>query len=623
VKKNMKQSIDAIFHAHSTNLENSQPFLTQEQFTSAIKLQNPPLNVPLQIQARTLFALADSNSSESVSLQQWVKLNEWTASEDSEMQAAFRALDAKRKHSVGAEDISSKIPALAKTNALGLMGRTRLDYTAFTQILPLLKMELVAKAWKEADRDNSGVISKTALGNILSKLAPHRTSPKLIEEIINACERVVGSSISYPTLQAVVKLLQSQQTQLKACVDMGEKSGNGMFDQSVFRQQAKQNFSPLECKILYALPAQSLFQFVHPAPFPKADSTVQHDVSPTALQQTLQSAYNFGLAAIAGSIGATFVYPIDLVKTRMQNQRSKKFVGQVLYKNSLDCFKRVLKNEGVRGLYSGLLPQLVGVAPEKAIKLTMNDLVRSKYRSPTGHIPLPAEILAGCIAGGSQVVFTNPLEIVKIRLQVMGEAGKQAAAEAGANVASGATSGRTSAMQIVRQLGLFGLYKGSGACLLRDIPFSGIYFPTYAHLKSDVFHEGKNGKKLASHELLLAGAGAGVPAAFLVTPADVIKTRLQVAARSGETTYSGIMDAFVKIMKEEGPRAFFKGGIARVMRSSPQFGVTLFAYEKLHTYFPVDFVGQASGGVKAISEADARRGAALGSVFDLMPEKLT
>ena len=71
--------------------------------------------------------------------------------------------------------------------------------------------------------------------------------------------------------------------------------------------------------------------------------------------------------------------------------------------------------------------------------------------------------------------------------------------------------------------------------------------------------EGKNGKKLSMIELLSAGALAGIPAAYLVTPADVIKTRLQVTARKGETTYSGISDAFVKIMREEGPRAFFKG----------------------------------------------------------------
>ena len=96
------------------------------------------------------------------------------------------------------------------------------------------------------------------------------------------------------------------------------------------------------------------------------------------------------------------VYPIDLVKTRMQNQRSSR-VGQALYKNSLDCAKKVVRNEGFKGLYSGVIPQLIGVAPEKAIKLTVNDLVRTHF-SKDGKIRLPHEILAGASAGACQVV---------------------------------------------------------------------------------------------------------------------------------------------------------------------------------------------------------------------------
>ena len=63
---------------------------------------------------------------------------------------------------------------------------------------------------------------------------------------------------------------------------------------------------------------------------------------------------------------------------------------------------------------------------------------------------------------------------------------------------------------IIRQLGLLGLYKGASACLLRDIPFSAIYFPAYSHLKSDVFHEGRHGKRLTFLETLSAAAIAYV-----------------------------------------------------------------------------------------------------------------
>ena len=59
--------------------------------------------------------------------------------------------------------------------------------------------------------------------------------------------------------------------------------------------------------------------------------------------------------------------------------------------------------------------------------------------------------------------------------------------------------------------------------------------------------------------LVISGFIAGVPAAGLCTPADVIKTRLQVKERQGQTKYNGVIDAANKIYSEEGFRAFWKG----------------------------------------------------------------
>lgn len=51
------------------------------------------------------------------------------------------------------------------------------------------------------------------------------------------------------------------------------------------------------------------------------------------------------------------------------------------------------------GLYRGLVPQLLGVAPEKAIKLTVNDFVRDKFMDKNGNLPVYGEILAGgCVS---------------------------------------------------------------------------------------------------------------------------------------------------------------------------------------------------------------------------------
>ena len=175
----------------------------------------------------------------------------------------------------------------------------------------------------------------------------------------------------------------------------------------------------------------------------------------------------------------------------MQNQRSL-IVGELAYRNSLDCFKKVIRHEGILGLYRGLVPQLLGVAPEKAIKLMMNDFIRDKFMDKQGIIPKWAEVLAGGCAGASQVVFTNPLEIVKIRLQVAGE------------VVGGS---KVKAWHVVKDLGLLGLYKGARACLLRDVPFSAIYFPVYAHTKAAFADEDGYNHPLT---LLAAGAISGI-----------------------------------------------------------------------------------------------------------------
>lgn len=138
----------------------------------------------------------------------------------------------------------------------------------------------------------------------------------------------------------------------------------------------------------------------------------------------------------------------------------------------------------------------------------------------------------------------------------------------------------------MKNLGLIGLYKGASACLMRDIPFSAIYFPAYNHLKRDLFGESPT-KKLGVVQMLLAGAIAGMPAAYLTTPCDVIKTRLQVEAKQGQQAYTGLRHAAKTIYAQEGFKAFFKGGPARILRSSPQFGFTLAGYEVLQNAFPL------------------------------------
>jgi len=556
-----------------------------------------------------------------VTLQDWTVFNNLLAKPDAEYEIAFRLFADPTsgqvdfnsfKEAYARNKTSASIPFnwdsdWAKLYLGGKRHRHSMTYPQFAQMLRGLQGEKVRQAFLHFDQNDDGYISPDNFERIIQETASHKLSDHLLNNLPTLCNISPGSKISYANVRAFQNIIREMDLVELVITNAIKKSSDGKITRIDFLNEAARvarfsQFTPMEADILFHFASldqpsgrlgHSDFARVLDASWHAENAGLDAMIggggvslgekaaagTQSIANNLLVSAHHFALGSIAGAFGAFMVYPIDLVKTRMQNQRGAR-VGQMLYKNSIDCFQKVVRNEGFRGLYSGVLPQLVGVAPEKAIKLTVNDLVRGKYTDmKTGNIHLSAEILAGGSAGACQVIFTNPLEIVKIRLQVQGEAMKAAARE-------GEQVTKRSALWIVRHLGLMGLYKGASACLLRDVPFSAIYFPTYNHLKRDYFGESPT-KKLGILHLLTAGAIAGMPAAYLTTPCDVIKTRLQVEARKGDTAYTGLRDAATKVWKEEGFRAFFKGGAARVLRSSPQFGFTLAGYEVLQGLLPL------------------------------------
>ncbi|KAH6567833.1 hypothetical protein BASA50_006422 [Batrachochytrium salamandrivorans] len=273
--------------------------------------------------------------------------------------------------------------------------------------------------------------------------------------------------------------------------------------------------------------------------------------------------------AIAGVIGTCLIFPLDIIKTRLQNQKIG--TGGPQYHGILDGMQKIVKAEGIRGLYRGLVPNLVGICPEKAIKLAVNDYSREfwgrRLNTNPDSLPLIYGMISGATAGFCQVVVTNPMEIVKIQLQLAG-------------AESHAVSGKAklTAVDVVRQLGLRGLYKGTAATLARDVPFSFIFFPMVAILKS-VFTPANSHGEAPFSVIFGSGIVSGAVGATLVTPMDVVKTRLQVISKPGDKVYSGMMHCYRDIIKHEGVAALFKGAAPRAMIVSPLFAITILIYE--------------------------------------------
>lgn len=306
-----------------------------------------------------------------------------------------------------------------------------MTYPQFAQMLRGLQGERIRQAFHLFDKDGDGYIEPEDFQRIILETAKHKLSDHLLENLPTLCNISAGTKISYANVRAFQNIMREMDMVDLIVRNATSRSTDGKITRTDFLNEAARVtrfslFTPMEADILFHFagldaPSGRLslndFAKVVDASWNTASSggvaVSSLSTGPPAkliekpkqfLQGALESVHAFALGSLAGAFGAFMVYPIDLVKTRMQNQRSAR-VGERLYNNSIDCAKKVVRNEGVTGLYSGVLPQLIGVAPEKAIKLTVNDLARNLLSDKkTKEITWPFELIAGGTAGACQVV---------------------------------------------------------------------------------------------------------------------------------------------------------------------------------------------------------------------------
>lgn len=377
---------------------------------------------------------------------EWAAFDNLLAKSDAEYEIAFRLFDVDGTGSIKSDSFQKIYEANrgqegipfdwnSEWASLYIGGRSKrheMTYPQFAQMMRGLQGERIRQAFHMYDTDKDGYIDPQDFERIIRAVAGHKLSDHLLENLPTLCNISTGSKISYANVRAFQNIIREMDLLDLIIRNATAKSEDGRIDRTDFLNEAARLtrfslYTPMEADILFHFagldaPSGRLalddFAKVLDASWQTTGAklgAIADTAEKTAIQAKsivhglLESAHHFALGSIAGAFGAFMVYPIDLVKTRMQNQRSTR-PGDRLYNNSLDCAKKVIRNEGFRGLYSGVLPQLVGVAPEKAIKLTVNDLVRGYFTDKqTNKIAVPAELLAGGSAGACQVVsLTDP-----------------------------------------------------------------------------------------------------------------------------------------------------------------------------------------------------------------------
>mmetsp|Transcript_11583 Transcript_11583/g.21980 ORF Transcript_11583/g.21980 Transcript_11583/m.21980 type:complete len:295 (+) Transcript_11583:59-943(+) len=274
----------------------------------------------------------------------------------------------------------------------------------------------------------------------------------------------------------------------------------------------------------------------------------------------------------AGIVADVVTHPLSTIKTRLQVQGSGGGAhGAVAYRGVTHALGTILKTEGPGTFYRGIGAVLVGAAPAQGLYF-------GGYETAKGFLGGGQSSVGNLVAGTVAQLFGSlawvPADVIKERLQVEGQL-----------KVTNAYSGSFNAFQhILQHEGFFGLYRAFALHQVTWAPFNGCFFMVYEKLKSMCIDAGyEDGHdNLDPIAQVSCGAAAGVVAAAVTNPVDVLKTRLQVAMANPDMfPYKTGLGATRHLLQHEGAAALMDGAFARVAWLSPRLTICVFFYERI------------------------------------------
>jgi len=265
--------------------------------------------------------------------------------------------------------------------------------------------------------------------------------------------------------------------------------------------------------------------------------------------------------ATAGAIEAFVTYPTEFVKTRSQ------FGGK--RESPIAIIRNTLQTKGFTGLYSGCTALIIGNSVKAGVRFVSYDHFKQKLADAEGKVSAPRSLLAGLGAGMTEAIFAvTPSETIKTKL--IDDAKRSNPQYRG--LIHGTVS-------IVKQEGIFGIYRGLFPVMMRQGANSAVRFTTYATLKQFVQGTARPGQQLPSAITFGIGGIAGLVTVYTTMPLDVVKTRMQsLEARS---QYRNSFHCAYRIFTEEGILRFWTGTTPRLARLILSGGIVFTVYENI------------------------------------------
>ncbi|EZF29348.1 mitochondrial carrier [Trichophyton mentagrophytes] len=330
---------------------------------------------------------------------------------------------------------------------------------------------------------------------------------------------------------------------------------------------------------------------------------------------------HFLAGGLGGMTAATLTSPLDVLKTRLQSDFYQAQLQQLRaqhplppasssitaltrsaalhFSETIQMLRSIHVHEGWRALFKGLGPNLTGVVPARAINFYVygngKRILNDYFRYDPNESPVAIHLGAAAIAGIATGTATNPIWLVKTRMQLDKNASQQQGGRQAVRKRQYANS-LDCIRQTVRHEGIQGLYRGLSASYL-GVSESALQWVLYeqmkrvlaqreARLAADPTHvPGWTDDVISWGGKLVAAGSAKLVAAVATYPHEVVRTRLRqaptVPAGSGKAQlkYTGLAQCFKVVWKEEGMAGMYGGLTPHLLRVVPSAAIMFGMYE--------------------------------------------